>query len=74
MDFPPTRSEQVVQAYKRHKLAVSALKKIHQLIIGFEQGERFDFHIARVGLVISLLLIATISIYFFNRPETVIIP
>ena len=74
MDFPPTRSEQVVQAYKKHKFAVSALKKIHQLIIEFDQGERLDSHIARVGLLISLLPIAAISFYFFNRPGTVILP
>lgn len=72
MASKPTRSEQVVEAYKKHKLAISALKKVLQLIMEFEQGRRLDTHIARIGLIIALLLIAALSFYFFGKSEVVI--
>ncbi len=72
MDSQSDRSEQVVEAYKRHKLASSVLKRIHQIIEGFEQDRRLDTHVARIGLVVSILLIAALSFYFFGRAEVVI--
>jgi hypothetical protein len=63
MSADTSRSEQVIEDYKRHKLARSALRHIQDLIRGFEQGRALDQRLARFGLIIILALIGT-SIYF----------
>jgi len=52
-----SRSEQVIEDYKKHKLASSALRRIHDLIRGFEEDRVFDLRLAQFGLVILLGLI-----------------
>ena len=53
-----SRSEQVVTAYKRHKLAVSALHHIHRILHGFERERETDRRLALFGVSIILFLIA----------------
>lgn len=57
MDTNLIRSEQVVEAFKRHKLASSIFSRIHHIIEGFNEDTRIDRLIAEIGLVV--LLIAT---------------
>ena len=52
-----SRSEQVIEDYKKHKLASSALCRIHELIRGFEEGRMLDLRLAQFGLVIILGLL-----------------
>lgn len=52
------RSEAVVEDYKKHKLATSALRRIGELIHGFEQDRAADVHMARIGAIIIILLLA----------------
>ena len=52
-----SRSEQVIEGYKKHKLASSALCRIHDLIREFEEGRRLDLRLAQFGLVIILGLL-----------------
>jgi len=70
MTTDTSRSEQVVDDYKKHKLARSALRKIHDLILGYEQDRLADARLARIGIVILLVLIAT-AVYFFFATESV---
>ena len=71
MNAQPGRSELVVDAYKKHKLAISAIKRIRQMIAGFERRARLDTQIGRIGLVILLLLMAALSFYIFGSSEVV---
>ena len=57
MSQDTSRSEQVIEGYKKHKLASSALCRIHDLIRGFEEGRRLDLRLAQFGLVIILGLL-----------------
>lgn len=65
-----SRSEQVVEAFKKRKLARSALCRIQDLIHGFEQDRVADRRLARIGLVIIFGLIA-LAAYLFLRSESV---
>jgi len=53
-----SRSEQVIAAYKRHKLAVSALRHIRQLLQEFEQQRCLDRRLAWCGVAIIVALLA----------------
>ena len=80
MDTPRTgdlstessRSEQVVKDYKKHKLAHSALRRIHDLIEGFEQDRLIDRKLARIGLVVIVLLIV-VGLYLAFGTESLVI-
>ena len=65
-----SRSEQVIERYKREKLAASALRKIHDLIQGFEQDRADDARFARIGMAILVVLLGIAMFYFFAN-ETV---
>ena len=64
MAFEPTRSEQVVAHHKQRKFGLSALRRIHQLIQGFEEERAFDWRMARIGLLVMVVLVS-VSLYFF---------
>ena len=64
MSFEPTRSEQVVAGYKQHKLGLSALRRIHELTQEFEEERAFDWRMARIGLLLTVVLMS-VSLYFF---------
>ncbi len=57
-----TRSEQVIDAFKRHKLAVSIYTQIHRVIEGFEENARIDRQIAEVGIMV-LLIVTGLAVY-----------
>ena len=60
------RSEQVVEDYKKQKLAVSALRRVRELIHGFEQDRLADWRLARIGIVIIIALLAIAAYLFFG--------
>ena len=63
MSQETSRSEQVIEGYKKHKLAASALAGIHELIQSFEQERVVDRRLAVIGLL-GILLLVGISAYF----------
>ena len=58
MSVDDRRSEQVIAAYKRHKLSRNALYRIGQLLQGFECERAFDRHLAWYGVAIIVALLA----------------
>lgn len=72
MSAEPNRSEEVIEDYKKRKLAHSALRRIHDLIQGFEDDRAFDRRLARVGIVIILVLVA-LGLYFLFSGESVVV-
>jgi len=64
-----SRSEQVIEGYKNHKLAASALAGIHELIQGFEQERIVDRRLAVIGLL-GILLLVGISAYFLLSTDS----
>lgn len=58
MSVDTSKSEQVVKDYMRHKLVISALRHIHELIREFEKGRALDLRLAQFGLIMILALIA----------------
>jgi hypothetical protein len=64
MESNATRSDQVIEDFKKRKLANSALHKIHRLIESFDEDRKSDIHWARVGLItIATLLLVGLSIF-----------
>jgi hypothetical protein len=63
MAAEPTRSEEVISDFKQRKLARSALRRIQELILGFEEDRAFDRQLARIGVIAVVLLVA-VSLYF----------
>ena len=70
MASEPTRSEQVVTGYKQRKLGLSALRRIHELIQGFEEERAFDWRMARIGLL-AMVVLVSISLYFVFGGERI---
>ena len=66
------RSEQVVEDFKKRKLAISALRRIQSLILGFEKDRQADVRIARVGLAALLVVVALATYYFLNADSITI--
>jgi hypothetical protein len=64
MNAESSRSEQVVEEYKKHKLAMSALRKVHTLIRGFEDDYESNLRMAGIGLLVILAIVAC-AVYFF---------
>ncbi len=67
------RSEEVIEDYKKHKLAASALRRIQLLIQGFEQDRAANLRLAGIGLAL-ILVIAGISAYFLLSTDSVTLP
>ena len=63
MSQQSSRSEQVIEGYKNHKLAASALASIYELIQGFEQERIVDRRLAVIGML-GILVLVGISPYF----------
>jgi len=72
MAAPTSRSEQVVEHFKKHKLAISAIRRIQALILGFEKDRQADALIARVGLVAVILAVAFVIFYFLGMDSVTI--
>ena len=66
MGSDTSRSEQVVEDYKKRKLAISAMRRIHDLIHSFEKDRAADLRLARIGIVLLLAVLAVAAFYFFN--------
>ena len=66
MEQDSSRSEQVIEQYKKHKLSISALWRIHELIQGFEQDRKVDLRMAQIGIVIIFLLLGAAVWLFFS--------
>jgi hypothetical protein len=62
MSVKLSRSELVLEGYRKHKLARSALRRVQNLIRGFDEDRELDLRLARFGLVVVLPLI---SVSFF---------
>lgn len=60
------RSEGVVEDYKKHKLARSALRRIQDIINSFEQDRATDLRMARIGITIILVLLGVAAYFFFG--------
>lgn len=67
-----SRSEQVVTAYKRHKLAVSALHHIRRILDGFERQRETDRRLALFGVGVILLLLAAAAWMSLGGSQVVI--
>ena len=63
------RSEQVISAYKRHKLSHNALYRIRQLLQQFEREREFDRRVARYGvaIILAVLLFSAITLFSAER-------
>ncbi len=72
MSADTSRSEQVVESYKKHKLAASALRRIHELILGFEGACAADLRLARIGLVVILVLLAMLAYIFVGSGQVTV--
>jgi len=60
------RSDAVVADYKKHKLTGSALRRIREIIRGFEQNRAADVRLARIGIAIILVLLGIAAYFFFG--------
>ncbi len=69
MSADTSRSEQVVEDYKKHKLARNALRRIQDLIREFEAGRAFDLRLALFGLIIVFTLTG-VSAYFLLSADS----
>ena len=72
MSLQPNRSETVITDYKKRKLKRSALRRIQDLLLSFEQERAFDRRLARIGMVVVVLLIAT-SLYWLASADSMIL-
>ncbi len=58
------RSEPVIEAYKQHKLAYGALRRIHDLISRFDAERAADRRLAWIGITLVLAVIGLACLYF----------
>jgi len=72
MSTDTSRSAQVIEDYKRHKLASCALHRINDLIRGFEAERTIDRRLAQLGFILVLALIAA-SAYFLMNTDRLIL-
>ena len=71
MSNDSSRSEQVVEGYKRHKLASSALREIHRLLQGFEREREHDRRFAVIGIIAVIAIVAAVIFYLGGTSETI---
>ncbi len=65
-----SRSEEVIEDFKKHKLAANALRCIDEKISGFEADRAVDRRLAGIGVFIVVVLIG-ISAYFLLSASSV---
>ena len=66
------RSEQVISAYKQHKLSRNALYRIRQLLQKFERERAFDRRLAWYGVAIIVALLAFAVLSRFGAQQLVL--
>ena len=67
MSADTLRSAQVIEDYKKHKLAGCALHRINDLIRGFEAEQAIDQRLAQYGLILVLALIGVSACFLLNN-------
>jgi len=67
MSADTSRSAQVIEDYKKHKLAGCALHRINDLIRGFEEGRALDLRLAQIGSILMLALIGISICFLLNN-------
>ncbi len=66
------RSEAVITDYKKRKHKRSALRRIQDLLLSFDQERAFDRRLARIGMAVVVLLVA-ISLYWLASADSMIL-
>jgi hypothetical protein len=66
MSVKISRSERVLEGYRKHKLARSVLRRVQNLIRGFDEDRQLDLRLARFGLVVVLPLITVSFLLLFS--------
>lgn len=66
MSADSERSEAVIEDFKKRKLARSALRRIREVIYGFEQDRAADVRVARIGITIILVMLGLAAYLFFG--------
>ena len=64
MESNYTRSEKVIEAFKRHKLAASVYRQMHRMLQGLTEEDRSDVKFARVGLMLLLVALGLYVSFF----------
>ena len=72
MSADPARSEEVIAGYKRHKLAHSALHRIHALIRDFDRDAAFDRKLALIGVAAIALIVVVSLVVLFSGDATIL--
>ena len=72
MSTRPSRSKEVIEDYKKHKLTRSALRHIQDLLQVFDQERAFDRKLAWVGMLFVIFLVA-ISLYWLSNSTSIIL-
>jgi hypothetical protein len=67
MSTDTSRSAQVIEDYKKHKLVGCALHRINDLIRGFEAERAIDLRLAQFGLILVLALIGVSACFLLNN-------
>jgi uncharacterized membrane protein len=67
-----SRSDQVIEAYKRHKLSISALHHVRRLLCEFDRARAADRKLAIVGVVLILSLLAVAAWMWLGGNQLVI--
>ncbi len=67
-----SRSEQVVEDFKKRKLAINALRRIRSLLLGFEKDRQADARLARIGLA-AVLVVIVLATYYFLTADSITI-
>jgi len=60
------RSEAVIEEFKKRKLARSAMRRMREIIHGFEQDRMDDVRMARIGITIILVMLVLAAYLFFR--------
>jgi len=66
------RSEEVIADYMKHKLARSALRRIHELLKEFERQRALDRKLAGIGLAFIAIMIAASVFWLSSAGSTVL--
>ena len=67
MSADTSTSAQVIEDYKRHKLARCALHRINDLIRGFEAERAINLRLAQFGSILVLALIGVWACFLLNN-------
>ena len=72
MSQDSTRSEQVVEDFKKRKLAINAFRRIQEIIRGFDEDRETDARLARIGTVIIVIVVVAAAFYYLSMDSITI--